>query len=207
MKTLSSFVLMLGLLYANSSFAIDVSELQHKWAVANYKSTEAEQEKQFEALISEAEAAVSKNPQDPELLIWDAIIKSTYAGKASGLTALSLVKAARNSLERAMEIDDMAMQGSAYTSLGALYYQVPGWPIAFGSDKKARQLLEKALTINPDGIDSNYFYGDFLVQQKKYEAAKKVLQKALEAAPRPGRELADEGRRQEIQQLLASIED
>ncbi len=73
----------------------------------------------------------------------------------------------------------MALQGSAYTSLGALYYQVPGWPIAFGNDKKARQLLDKAILVNPGGLDSNYFYGDFLVHEKQYERASVVLNKAL----------------------------
>jgi hypothetical protein len=58
-----------------------------------------------------------------------------------------------------MAIDPRALQGSAYTSLGSLYYQVPGWPIGFGDDKRAEAMLLKALEINPDGIDPNYFYG------------------------------------------------
>ena len=105
-----------------------------------------------------------------------------------------------------MAIDELAMQGSAYTSLGALYYQVPGWPIAFGNDKKARKFLEKAVSLNPDGIDSNYFYGDFLLQQKEYVAAKIAFEKALAAPDRPGRALADSGRREEIRSRLAGIQ-
>jgi Tfp pilus assembly protein PilF len=50
---------------------------------------------------------------------------------------------------------------------GALYYQVPGWPIGFGDKDKANELLKKALALNPDGIDPNYFYGDFLLKEKK----------------------------------------
>jgi Tfp pilus assembly protein PilF len=117
------------------------------------------------------------------------------------------VKAAKGHLEAAMDIDDMALQGSAYTSLGALYYQVPGWPVGFGSDKKAQKMLDKAGTINPDGLDSNYFYGDFLVQQKKYNAARERLNKAMAATVRPGRELAEAGRRAEIVALLETIKD
>jgi len=82
---------------------------------------------------------------------------------------------------------------------------VPGWPIGFGSDDKARELLEKALALNPDGIDSNYFYGDFLYRQGDRDGARRVLQKALKAPPRPGRALADEGRRKEIESLLAAM--
>ena len=60
------------------------------------------------------------------------------------------------------------MDGSAYTSLGTLYHKLPGFPIAFGSDKKARMYLEKALQISPDAIDPNYFYGEFLYDDGEY---------------------------------------
>ena len=187
------------------AFATNVTELQRGWAIANYTLEGDDQENGFEALIKQADEAVVLNPNNAELLIWQAIIKSTFAGKTSGFTALSLVKEARHSLEEALEIDEAALHGSAYTSLGALYSSVPGWPIAFGSDKKARQLLETAVKLNPTGIDSNYFYASFLVQEKEYGRARAVLGKALRADPRPGRELADEGRRKEIRLLLQQI--
>ncbi|MFK7864304.1 MAG: tetratricopeptide repeat protein [Pseudohongiellaceae bacterium] len=183
-----------------------LDELQQGWAHANYELEDDLQSAQFEALIASAEDATKADPTNAELLVWEGIIKSTYAGKSGGLTALSMVKQARMALEQALEIDDSALNGSAYTSLGALYYQVPGWPIAFGNDKKAKKLLEKALQTDPAGIDSNYFYADFLIQQKEYDAAKQHLAKALQANPRPGREIADAGRRSEILALLSSIE-
>ncbi|WP_434339991.1 hypothetical protein [Motilimonas cestriensis] len=61
------------------------------------------------------------------------------------------------------------------------------------------------MQLNPNGIDSNFFYGDFLIQQKKKQEAKKVLQQALKAAPRPGREVADKGRKDEIYRLLVTL--
>jgi Tfp pilus assembly protein PilF len=73
------------------------------------------------------------------------------------------------------------------------------------SDKKARTYLQKALKINPDGIDSNFFYGDFLIEQNDKAQAKTVLQHALAAKNRPGRELADKGRRAEIETLLSTL--
>ena len=67
----------------------------------------------------------------------------------------------------------------------------------------ARQMYEKALEINPDGIDSNYFYADYLLEQKEYEEAERYLLKAQSAPPRPDRPLADSGRQQEIVAALA----
>lgn len=192
--------------FAPAFAATGVAEIQQRWAIANYQLSGDDAESAFRELITVADATVAAHPDDAELLIWQGIVKSTAAGKLGGFAALRLVKEARLALEMALELDEMAMKGSAYTSLGALYYQVPGWPIAFGSDKKARQLLEKALAINPDGIDSNYFYADFLVKEKEYARARSALQKALAAPARPGREIADDGRRGEIADLMATID-
>ena len=180
-----------------------VSELQRDWAVANYELQGDPQVKAFDSLIERADEAVASHPESAELLIWNGIIKSSYAGVKGGLGALGLVKDARTALEAAMEIDDLALQGSAYTSLGTLYYQVPGWPVGFGSDKKAVELLQKALEVNPDGIDPNYFYADYLLQKKEYEQAEKYLLKAQRAEPRPDRPVADAGRQQEILAALS----
>jgi tetratricopeptide (TPR) repeat protein len=206
MKHLVTLFILLSV--CSSGFAAtSVPQLQKEWAVANYELQSDEQEQAFEQLIEKASNAVAMEPNNAELLIWKAIIQSTYAGKASGFSALGLVKAARADLEAAMEIDPMALNGSAYTSLGALYYQVPSWPIAFGSSKKARKLLEKAIEVNPDGIDSNYFYGAFLVDEKEYDSARQALTKAMEAPARQGRELADSGRRAEIRELLSQLDE
>ena len=137
--------------------------------------------------------------------IWSGIIKSTYAGARGGLGALSLAKASKADLEKALQLNPGALQGSAYTSLGALYFNVPGWPIGFGDHHKAEELLNQALAIDPDGIDTNYFYGMFLIDEKRYDEARTYLQKARQAPARPGRALADSGRQQEISEALAGI--
>jgi tetratricopeptide (TPR) repeat protein len=180
--------------------------IQQAWAVANYQTPdEAARKRAFESLIERAHAFSAANPQRAEALIWEGIVLSTYAGVKGGLGALGLAKRSRAALEQAMQLDPNALEGSAYTSLGALYSKVPGFPVGFGNDKKARELLQKAVSINPNGIDANYFYGDFLIEQKEYAQARAYLQKALQAPARPGREVADEGRRGEINTLLARI--
>jgi tetratricopeptide (TPR) repeat protein len=107
--------------------------------------------------------------------------------------------------ERYHALDDKALKGSAYTSLGALYFKVPGWPIGFGDKARAEELLKKALAINPTGIDSNYFYADYLAERERYAESLRHLDAALKAPARPGREVADSGRRQEIQALIAKV--
>lgn len=200
--------IVLSFVMACSSTAVlaaDYETLQSDWAVANYQTASNWQSDVFQELAERAESLVKASPDNAENRIWYGIILSTWAGVDGGLGALSRVKEARRQLEAALDLDPDALQGSAYTSLGALYYQVPSWPIAFGNKKEAEKLLRKALEINPDGIDSNYFMGDYLLQEKRYDEARLVLQKALAARSRPGRELADRGRRAEIEALLAKL--
>lgn len=178
--------------------------LQTRWAEINYQLPAADREKDFAKLSAEA-ASMVRNDPSAELLIWQGIILSTYAGAKGGLGALDLVKQAKASLEQAIKLDPKALDGSAYTSLGALYYQVPGWPVGFGDEEQAEVLLKKALTMNPDGIDPNYFYGDFLYREGRYTQAQAVLEKALAAPDRPGREVADNGRRAEVKALLKEV--
>ncbi|MFC5717353.1 TRAP transporter TatT component family protein [Pseudomonas sp. GCM10022188] len=205
---LRNLVLGGALLLSLPSFALtsngeqSLKQLQSRWAEINYQLPEAQREAAFERLAGEAEAALRAEPRAPELLIWRGIILSTWAGAKGGLGALDLVKQARGQFEQALQLDPKALDGSAYTSLGSLYYQVPGWPVGFGDDERAERLLKQALILNPNGIDPNYFYGDFLLREKRYAEAEKALQKALAAPPRPGREVADAGRRKEAQALL-----
>ena len=156
------------LLGSSSVMAADdaLAPIQQQWAVCQYQQTGKAKESCLETLSTQAEAASAKEPFRADLLIWSAIVKSTWAGAKGGLGALGLVKEAKAKLELA---------------------------------------LKQALAINPDGIDPNFFYGDSLLDQGRKAAAKTSPDKALAAPARPGRELADEGRRMEIRDRLAKL--
>lgn len=194
---------------ASAAFAGEVSPqvsaVRDRWAEVNYNTPKAQREAAFDALAKQAAAARAAQPKDANALIWEGIVLSSFAGERGGLGALGLAKQARADYEQAIKLDPNALDGSAYTSLGVLYYSVPGWPVGFGDDKKARELLRKGLQINPNGIDPNYFYGDFLQDQGDWKGAAAALEKALAAPARAGRELADQGRRKEAAALLAKV--
>lgn len=204
--TLAAWLLLIGgPALAADSLVDDLADLQQRWAIANYELRDKPRVAALELLAQDAEAVTGRHPQRAEGWIWSGIIRSTLAGAKGGLGALGIAKAARRDLERALELDPTALDGSAYTSLGTLYAKVPGWPVGFGSDKKADALLREALKINPDGIDPNYFYGEFLYGKNRRAEAATYLERARQAPPRPGRELADRGRQKEIADLLARL--
>ena len=179
-----------------------VRALQKSWEHVNYEVPKASRAAEMEKLSREADAVVKQYPNRAEPLVWDAIITSTAGGLKGGLGGLSMAKEAKAMLEKAEAMNPTVLEGSVYTSLGSLYAQVPGAPIGFGDKTKARTYLQKALAVNPTGIDPNYFMGDFLLRQRDYAGAVRALEKAIAAPARPGREVADRGRRAEAQALL-----
>ena len=217
LKSRAPFSLLIGLLAfslcAPSSRAADalppeVRHVQTKWEAIKFNVPEGdEQTKQMNALGEEADAIAQHLSSVPEALIWDGIITSERASMASTFSALGLATRARDILEQAYKIDPARMDAGATTSLGVLYYRVPGFPIGFGDKAKARQLLEQAVKLAPNGLDAWYFYGDFLYTQNEYPKAIDVFQHALKIPVHLDRPLWDKNRRLVIEELLAKIEE
>ena len=182
-----------------------IRPIQEQWAEIKYRQPEKQQAELYHALAQKAHKISEANPNLAEAFIWEGIVVSSEAGARGGLGALSLAKEARRLLEESIKLDEKALNGSAYTSLATLYAKVPGWPLGFGDNKRAEELFRKSLAINPTGIDQNYFYAEYLIDHDRVAEGRTHLETALKAPARPGRELADSGRRQEIQALLNKI--
>jgi tetratricopeptide (TPR) repeat protein len=198
------FIVATGLAHASTPEEL-IRPVQDQWAEIKYRQPAKQQAESYAKLAAQARKIVESNPRSAEALIWEGIVLSSEAGAQGGLGALGLAKQARQRLEDALALNDKALNGSVYTSLATLYAKVPSWPIGFGSDKKAEEYFRKSLAINPAGIDPNFFYAEYLADHDRISEARTHLEAALRAPARPGRELADSGRRQEIQALLAKI--
>ena len=187
-------------------FTTGLAAIQHEWDAANYQTTGDTRGSAFEALVEHAAAFRTQYPTRAEAVAWEGIVLSSYAGEVSAMSAMKYAKAARAALELAEQLDATALGGGVYASLGALYSKVPGGFIGFGDDKVAAQYFAKALAVDPDNIDNNYFYGEFLLDQGDHTQARSVLSHALAAPTVADRPVFDEGRRQEIRALLAIAE-
>jgi len=184
-----------------------VRHLDDEWAHIKYQVNDRdEQFKDLQALAIEAAAVVVRYPGQVQPLLWNGIIESEEAAKASIIHKLSLAMAARKLFEKAEAIDKAGPGGAVAMSLGVIYYRVPGFPMGFGDNNKARSYLQTALAIDPNGLDTNYFYGDFLARRGEIDEAKRVLAHALGAPENPARPVWDAGRRAEVRALIARIE-
>lgn len=186
-----------------ANFSQSLKALHNQWGIVNYTLNGDKQEQAFEALDKQS-IAFNKNFSDrAETWVWRGIIQSSFAGVKGGFSALSLVKKAKKSLEKAITMDGNVLSGSAYTSLGTLYHKVPGWPISFGDNDDAIKYLKKALSLDPNGIDPNYFYGELLYNERQY---KKSMQYLLVAKNSSVLYPADEYRKADIDLLIAKVE-
>jgi tetratricopeptide (TPR) repeat protein len=182
-----------------------VVPIQTHWAEIKYSQPEKQQADSYAKLAEQARKLAEAHPGAAEPLVWEGIVLSSQAGAKGGLGALGIAKKAKQRLEESLKLNDKALNGSAYTSLATLYAKVPAWPIGFGNKERAEAYFKKSLAINPNGIDPNFFYGEYLLDAERYAEARDHLDKALKAAPRAGRELADNGRRQEIKALIVQL--
>jgi tetratricopeptide (TPR) repeat protein len=191
----------------NPQMDADIMRINNTWAHIRYEVKDRNaQYNQLSQLAVQAKAVVDKYPGKAEPLLWQGIVVSEEAARASVLKQLGLASNARDILQKAYSIDPRVADGGAAMSLGVLYYKVPGWPIGWGSTDKARAFFQKALAQDPKGLDNNFFYGDFLAQEGNKASARQYLQRALQAPSNPTRPVWDSGRRAEVRALLAKLD-
>ena len=89
----------------------------------------------------------------------------------------------KSELETVLKLDPAFQQGSADRALGRWYYKVPG--MFGGSDKKSEEHLRKSLTYNATSSASLFFLAETLIDLKKKDEARAVLQKLADAPVDP----------------------
>lgn len=189
---------------ARAGMPEEVRAINDGWAHIAYNVRgSSTQTKALDRLAVEAAQVVRRYPNQAEPLLWQGIVRSEQANRANIFHKLRLATEARDILARAYALDRGAANGGAAMSLAVLYYKVPGSPIGFGDKARAGRLLREALALDPNGLDANYFMGDYLLDQGDKAAARTYLQRALRAPRDASRPAWDAGRRREVQALLA----
>lgn len=182
----------------------EVKAINDGWAHITYEVRgSSTQTKALDKLANQAAQVVRRYPNEPEPLLWQGIVRSEQANRANFFHKLGLATQARDIIARAYALDRHAANGGAAMSLGVLYYKVPGSPVGFGDKARAGKLLREALALDPDGLDANYFMGDYMLDAGNKAAARTYLQKALRAPHDASRPAWDAGRRREVKALLA----
>jgi len=185
-----------------------VRSIRDRWMEIRYAIPEKWRAPEYQALALQAHELAERNPYLAEPLVWEGIVLAAEAEVEDRLEAYLLARKARVSFEESLKLDETALGGLAYVGLARLHARRLLWPFGFGSKNAARaeKYFKKALAINPQGVDPNYFYGEYLYSLYHLNEARDHLERALRAPSRPGTELAGGSRREEIQALLAKID-
>ena len=195
----------------DTSLKSELLRLAHDWEHLKLQVIDRDdQERQMAGLAQRAAKIAEQYENVPDPIVWIGIITSEQASLAnengSPLKALELAKQARDILETVERADPATMDAGAPTTLGLLYDRVPGFPISFGDKAKARNYLQEAVRNAPNGLDANYFYGDFLYRQGEQAEAIKVLEHALTLPELSNRPIWDKSRRAEIRKILSQLQ-
>ncbi|WP_333878978.1 hypothetical protein [Methylobacter sp.] len=208
---MKELVIVVLLLLSVQCFAENLNDslknIETEWASIYYSTTKSKQEAAYIQLLGKTTNLVRQYPNAAEPIFWQAVVKATYADHQDAFSALNAIQEARDLLIKALKIDPKTMSGSAYVTLGTLYYMAPKWPISFGDDDAAKQMLETALKINPDGIDTNYFYGQFLLSHNQLNDAAVYFEKAAFAPARTEQLYADNQLKAEARLALKNAQE
>lgn len=202
MNALLVAVMLFAIKPAYAAFDDELTALQKQWATVRYQTSGDERKIQLEKLVVQADGFTNKYSDKAESHLWAGVIRGSLAEAINGLSALTIVKEAKAHLEKSIAIDPKAEDSYALGVLGLMYAKVPGWPVGFGDNEKAKELLKKGMGLSPEGMNINYLYASYLFDQDDNKQAQVFIDKALRATPP-----ADiwNGRQQEIRELAEKI--
>ena len=190
------------------SLKSELLRLAHDWEHVKLQVADRDdQERQMASLAQRAGQIAKQYENTPDPIVWVGIITSEQASIAndngSPVKALGLAKRARDILEEVEKTNPETMDAGAPTTLGVLYDRVPGFPIGFGDKARARYYLQEAIRNAPNGLDANFFYGDFLFKHGERFEAENILERALTLPELSNRPLWDRSLRAAIRQTLS----
>lgn len=187
------------MLISTSAFA-QLAEL-----VSDYDATvwqNADEKSRMTQLQSQLDA-VNAMDASSEVLMWRGAIGASVAREKGGVGALGIIKQAKNDLEAARKADGNNHMAGAI--LANLLAKAPGWPLSVGNKKKAKALFIDVLQVDPNNILALQGYGELMVDAGQVDEARGLFERALQLNPRPGREMADQARQEQIRALLAAL--
>ena len=156
--------------------------LQSQWTIIKQMEPSHNKQSKLNNLTMTASQMVLNNPGNPNYLHWEAQVYLLQIENSNKFKSISYAKHARNSLLEAIKLSQGKLKGNIYSTLGYLYLVSPKLSLSLKSKSKEQYYLLKGLQLNPDGLQSNYYYALYLLNKGHgSEIAQEYLIKALNA--------------------------
>lgn len=204
--TIVAILLLTTTVLSANNIMPEINNIESQWAVIYYEQNIEQKRKAYPLLIKRIHKLSKKYPEAVEPMIWEALVIATNAEFENPFKALESIDIAKKILEQSIQLDPESLDGAAFVILGTIFYSTPGWPISFGDYNRAEELLKKGIEINPNSIDSNYFYASYLLLKNNVSEAQKFFKLALKAPNRPEQLYADEQLKKEVLIALKNSE-
>lgn len=166
-----------------------VDQARKNYYEAMAKSDEAVRIKMLEEGQSIAQKAREKDPADAGAVFWWATSFGGIAQTKKNLWALNQLKKIEKNYLEVIEKDPHYDFAAGHRAVGLLYHEAPSF-ISIGSSRKAREHLEKAMTLYPkypaNMLAMARFLWDEGDKEKARELAKAVLEQGKELEKHPG---------------------
>ena len=166
---------MLLVFSCNAHAALDLPKIKLEMAKLEGSKDKKVGLAKCDELMKEIEEKEVTNKENPaEVYTWKGIV---VAKMAHYKKSLSLAKEAKSYLEKAVEIDEKNSDAAALNALGIMYHRVPRF-ISFGDNKKSEEYFQRAVKVSSN-LDTNWRYGEFLLEAGKKEEGLQHLKTAL----------------------------
>jgi tetratricopeptide (TPR) repeat protein len=176
MKIRNLFIpLILLAISSNSYAALDLPKIKLELAKLEGSKDKKVGLAKCDELIKEIDIEMNSEKKNlAEVYTWKGIV---VAKMAHYNKSLSLAKDAKSYLEKAIEIDEKNSDAAALNALGIMYHRVPRF-ISFGDDKKSEEYFKRAVQVSSN-LDTNWRYGEFLLETGRKEQGLEHLKTAL----------------------------
>lgn len=132
----------------------------------------------FADAVAYAERAVETQPEGVEGRYWYALTIGRL-GEARGiLRSLSAASDMRRELETVLEL--APDHAGAHFALGMLYHRLPGWPLSFGDNNRALELMSAAVELAPDNTTYRLGLAELLLDLRRRDDAISQLETIIE---------------------------
>lgn len=158
----------------NSTESAALAELSRlKFMQAQLESDKERRVQLFENAIKTADQALALNANDVRGLFWKAAAMGKVAEDSGIINALRMLRPMESMLLKVIELDEHYENAGAHRALGRMYHQLPGFPISFGSNRKALMHLKRAHELFPRDVITRAFYAELLYDSGRKAEARK----------------------------------
>ncbi len=171
--------------YYEEAIKLDSNNYEAYWRLAKViyflasKLPKKEKEKFLGEGIEVAQKAVRLQPHRAEGHFWLASLLGAYAG-VKGMKGFSYLAEIKKEFNLALKYDSTVEEGSAFTALGRIYYQLPSF--LGGSLEKSLDYLLRAKRISPNNPYTKLYLADTYFSLKRKAEAKRELEELIKMA-------------------------